>query len=126
MDFDFTNNETGGCINVPVCFNINGKDINVSAVWDTGASFTCINEKHIPDGLTPESYAPSYGANDGEKKANEVLRPRYRANITIGSTTFKNVLIRSMQMSPDAIIGMNIISHCKTTIDSTGASIDIP
>ena len=125
MDVDLSSRPSGEYIIVDATFNIGGTDIPVKAVWDTGATCTVINERLVPSGITPESQAPTFGASDGNKNPNQVLRSQYRANISIGGNNFLNVLVRSMPIHVDALIGMNIIRMHSSTLDGTGFSFTI-
>lgn len=65
--------EVSGRIYLPALFSIRGKDIAISALWDTGAVHSCINEKLVDAGWIADIETPIYGSNDANKKPDEVM-----------------------------------------------------
>lgn len=95
-------------IRMPITVSSGGKSIKIMAVWDTGATGTCISERVANDlQLVPISKSMHNTAN-GPKECNDFI---------VDINMLDNIIIKDVRISDfaggpgvDALIGMDIIT----------------
>ena len=103
---------------IPCDISIPGQDDTkrtLSALWDTGATSTCISEEVAQEiGLMPEDTTTVLGMENERKEA-----PLYSIQITMGSFMIPYIQVIGLPMSShehDMILGMDVMTHGDVSI----------
>lgn len=95
---------------------VTGNCCMASAIWDTGASCSCISPAIANRLNLPIVSSSTSNTANGTAKAN-----RHVVNICIGNITFQKILVSAPPLPEDdlVLIGMDLIGLGKFTVENT-------
>ena len=95
----------------------------VIAAWDTGSTTSCISEE-----LAEKMGLTVAGEKDCVVPSGTERRPTHYVNVVIGNNDIGRLLVTNYTLEKhdcDFLIGMDIISKGKLTVDSTGGKTTV-